>query len=69
MNMAVLCIVAQCSQGDEPLIALMMEAARSSETLVKFYQTTRRYNPEDHHLHPIISATRAGIRPTDPSIF
>jgi hypothetical protein len=30
--------------------ALMMEAARSSETLVDFYQTTRRYNPEDSHL-------------------
>jgi hypothetical protein len=29
----------------------MMEAARTSETLVKFYQTTRRYNPEDSHLH------------------
>jgi hypothetical protein len=28
----------------------MMEAARSSETLVNFYQTTRRYNPEDGHL-------------------
>jgi hypothetical protein len=25
----------------------MMEAARTSETLVYFYQTTRRYNPED----------------------
>jgi hypothetical protein len=32
-------------------IALMMEAARTSETLVNFYQTTRRYNPEDNHLH------------------
>jgi hypothetical protein len=31
------------------LIALMMEAARTSETLVN-YQTTRRYNPEDSHL-------------------
>jgi hypothetical protein len=30
------------------LIALMMEAARTSETLVNFYQTTRR--PEDSHL-------------------
>jgi hypothetical protein len=30
--------------------ALMMEAARTSETLVNFYQTTRRYNPEDSHL-------------------
>jgi hypothetical protein len=27
-----------------------MEAASTSETLVKFYQTTRRYNPEDSHL-------------------
>jgi hypothetical protein len=32
------------------LIALMMEAARTSETLVNFYQTTRRYNPESSHL-------------------
>jgi hypothetical protein len=33
------------------LMALMMEAANTSETLVNFYQTTRRYNPEDSHLH------------------
>jgi hypothetical protein len=32
-------------------MGLMMEAARTSETLVNFYQTTRRYNPEDSHLH------------------
>jgi hypothetical protein len=32
------------------IIALMMEASRTSETLVNFYQTTRRYNPEDSHL-------------------
>jgi hypothetical protein len=31
-------------------IALMMEAARTSETLVIFDQTTRRYNPEGSHL-------------------
>jgi hypothetical protein len=31
--------------------ALRMEAASTSETLVNFYQTTRRYNPEDSHLH------------------
>jgi hypothetical protein len=36
-------------QGDESLIALMMEAASTSETLVNIYQTTRRYNPEDSH--------------------
>jgi hypothetical protein len=37
------------------IIARMMEAARTSETLVKFYQTTRRYNPEDSHLGSITS--------------
>jgi hypothetical protein len=29
------------------IIALVMEAARTSQTLVNFYQTTRRFNPED----------------------
>jgi hypothetical protein len=29
---------------------MMMEAARTSETLANFYQTTRRYIPEDSHL-------------------
>jgi hypothetical protein len=28
-------------------------AARTSETLVNFYQTTRRYNPEDSHLRSL----------------
>jgi hypothetical protein len=28
-----------------------MEAASTSETLVNFYQTTRRCNPKDSHLH------------------
>jgi hypothetical protein len=34
------------------IIALMMEAASTSETSVNFYQTTRRNIPEDdsHHL-------------------
>jgi hypothetical protein len=36
-------------QGDE--FALMMEAARTSETLVNFYQTARCCNPEDSNLH------------------
>jgi hypothetical protein len=66
-KMAVFWVVAPCSlvqihqrfrgpcclhhQGHEPLIALMMEAARSSETLVNICQTARRYNSEDSHLH------------------
>jgi hypothetical protein len=33
------------------LIALVMEAASTSETSVNFNQTTRCYNPEDSHLH------------------
>jgi hypothetical protein len=32
------------------LIALMMQAARTSETLINFYRTTQRYNTEDSHL-------------------
>jgi hypothetical protein len=30
-------------------IAMMMETARTFETLVNFYQTTRRYNPNSAH--------------------
>jgi hypothetical protein len=64
--MAVFWVVATCSlvevyqrfrgpcclhqEGNDAIIALMMEAARTSETLVNFYQTTRRYNPEDSYL-------------------
>jgi hypothetical protein len=33
------------------VIALMMEAARTTETLVYFNENTRRYNPEGYHLH------------------
>jgi hypothetical protein len=32
------------------LITLMMEAARTSETLVNFYQITQRYNPEESNM-------------------
>jgi hypothetical protein len=58
-KMAVFWVVAPCSlvEGYRRfknacclLIALMLEAARTSETLVNFYQTTRRCNPEDSHL-------------------
>jgi hypothetical protein len=47
-KMAVFWVVAPCSLVE---IALMMEAARTSATLVNFYQTTRCFNPEDSHLH------------------
>jgi hypothetical protein len=33
------------------LIALMIEAASTSDKLVNFYQTTQHYNPKDSHLH------------------
>jgi hypothetical protein len=49
MNMAVLWVVAPCSLVIRA-IALMMEAASTSETSVISYQTTRRNNPEDSHL-------------------
>jgi hypothetical protein len=32
-------------------IALMMEAASTSETSINFYHTTRRSIPEDSHIH------------------
>jgi hypothetical protein len=57
-KMALFCVVAPCSlvevyqpfRGPCCLIALMMEAERTSETLVNFYQTIRRYNPGESHL-------------------
>jgi hypothetical protein len=62
LKMAVFWVVAPCSLVElyrrfkgacclHHQIALIMEAARTSETSVNFYQTTRRYNPENSHLH------------------
>jgi hypothetical protein len=50
--MGVFWVVAPCSLVEvyRRLIALTMEAARSSGTLADFYQTTRCYKPEDSHL-------------------
>jgi hypothetical protein len=55
MKMAVFWVVAPCSlvevyqrfRGPCCSIALMMEAASTFEKLLNFYQTTRRYFPED----------------------
>jgi hypothetical protein len=52
MKLTVFWDVALCSLA---MIALMMEAASTSETSVNFYQTTRRNIPEDNHLHLLIS--------------
>jgi hypothetical protein len=42
----------------------MMEAARSSETLVNFHQTTRRYNPEDSHFSLYLDDIEVILRKT-----
>jgi hypothetical protein len=52
MKMTVFWDVAPCSL-DESLIALLMEAASTSEMLVNFYQTTQCNIPEDSHLQKI----------------
>jgi hypothetical protein len=40
-----------CLHPQGLIIALMVEASNTSETLVNFYQTIRRNNPEDSHIH------------------
>jgi hypothetical protein len=39
-------------------VVVMMEAARTSEMLVNFYQTIQQYNPEDSHLSINMSVMR-----------
>jgi hypothetical protein len=57
MKMAVFWVAAPCILVEvyrrfrDIVIALMMEAASTSETSVNFYQITRRYNAEDSHHH------------------
>jgi hypothetical protein len=46
--MTVFWVVAPCSLVE--VFALIMEAARASETLLNFYQTTRCYSQKDSHL-------------------
>jgi hypothetical protein len=61
IKMAVFWVVAQCNlveiyqcfRGPYCLGLLLLEAARTSERLVNFYHTTRRYNPEDSDLREI----------------
>jgi hypothetical protein len=42
------------------LIALLMEATSTYETMVSFYQITRRYDPEDSHLHLFVDTPSPG---------
>jgi hypothetical protein len=57
MKMAVFWVVAPCNlvevyhrfRGPCCDELALMEAARTSQTSVNFYQTTLRYNPEDSH--------------------
>jgi hypothetical protein len=42
------------------LIVLMMEAVSTSETSLNFYQTTRRYNPEDSQVQNKIKLKQIG---------
>jgi hypothetical protein len=49
MKMDVFWVVVPCSLVSEVLAASIIII--TSETSVNFYQTTRRYNPEDSHLH------------------
>jgi hypothetical protein len=41
------------------VIALMMKAANTSETMVNFYQTTQYTNPENSHLQNIEVTAKA----------
>jgi hypothetical protein len=41
------------------IIDLMMKAAGASETLVKFYQTTRHYSPKESHFNTCTSSVFA----------
>jgi hypothetical protein len=58
MKMAVFWVVVPCNLVEvyQRFIVLMMEAARTSETLVNFYQSARLYNPENSHLGAITVA-------------
>jgi hypothetical protein len=51
-------------------MALMMEAERTSEMLVNFHLTTRRYNPEDsHHLLILIQKVSGTNLSRDTDVF
>jgi hypothetical protein len=58
MKITVFWDAAPCSRVEAArglLIALMMEAASTSETSVNFYQTVRHNIPEDSHLDTLYS--------------
>jgi hypothetical protein len=70
MKMVVFWVVAPCSLVEDyrrfrgatsiirAIILIMETARRTSETLVNFYQTTRRNNPQDSHLKNVCVCTQ-----------
>jgi hypothetical protein len=53
-------------QVDEWTFALMMEPVQTSETFVNSHQSTRRYKPEDSHLH---SHRRENLKSYNPKVL
>jgi hypothetical protein len=51
------------------IIALMMEAVQTSETLVNSYKSTWHYNPEDSHLFKSFCFFLPLFFPSFPSCF
>jgi hypothetical protein len=39
-----------------PIIAFMIEAVNTPETLVNFYETAQRNIPEDSHIHTTVNS-------------
>jgi hypothetical protein len=80
--MAVFWVVAPCrlvqvyGRFGGAMIAPMMEAESTSGTSGKFYQTTRRNNPEDSHLRTHCSENltrhqveRIGVKLASPNVL
>jgi hypothetical protein len=55
--------------GAAPITALMMEAVRTTETLVHFNVTTRRYIPEDSKVHNPCYSLKVKILGQTPFLY
>jgi hypothetical protein len=52
-----------------PAATLVMEAARNSETVVNFYQTTWCYKPEDSHFIKCYKSNKEEISKNDVHVL